>query len=175
MAIREDLMEMLESEHSKVQKEKIIDYVMERKDRFDVLMGIFLDKSLHWRYNQRAAWPIGDIGVKKTEMLRPYHHEMLLALDNPPHVAVVRNIVRIFKEVTPDEDIEGPLFDKCFGYLRDAKSPVAVRCFSLIILGNIADKYPDLRPELIAEIKDHYDHGTAGFKSSAKRVLKLLS
>ncbi len=164
----------LESKHSKETRDEIVAFVGTDSKRMEVLMSFFLGDEWEWRYNQRAAWPIGVLGIKHPHLLQPYHSEMIKALDKHTHDAVLRNIVRIYEDVDIPESIEGELCDRCFKYLQNPKYPIAVRCFSITILGKIALKYPEIKDELVAELKEHLPHGSAGFKHRAKKWISKL-
>ena len=95
-------------------------------------------------------------------------------LPTAQHDAQIRNTVRIFEEIEIPEDLEGPLFEHCFGYLLDSKYATAIRAFSLTVLEKIANKHPDLKSELRDEISVQLDTGTVGFKNRAKKTLLRL-
>jgi hypothetical protein len=49
---------------------------------------------------------------------------------------------------------------------------VAIKAFSLTILGNLAKKYPEIIPEIKLLIQDQMPDQTAAFKVRAKKLLK---
>ena len=165
---------MLEEERNKAQRDKIIDYVGNDEDRFHALFEIFSDKTLHWRFNQWAAWPMGYIGRKHPELIIPYVEEMVEMLENPVHDAVPRNILRILEDIDIPEVAEGPLFDKCFGFLNDTKKPIAMRVFSMTILFRIGQKYPETLDEIAEAISIHLPQGSAGFKNRGQKIINKI-
>ena len=64
--------------------------------------------------------------------------------------------------------------DICFKYLGSPKEALAVKVFSMSVLGNLAKKYPEIKSELKLIIEDQLPEQTAGFKSRAKKVLDQL-
>lgn len=166
------LMQMLEADRSRDQTNAIVEYVGVDKRRMRALMDLFFNDN--WRYNQWAAWPVGFVGRKHPELIEPYLTKMVKCLDDAKHDAVVRNTLRIFEEIQIPEALEGELFDKSFNFLTQPKYPVAIRVFAMTVLSRIAPKYPDLIPELLAEIQEHMPHGSAAFKSRGKKVIKQL-
>ena len=60
----------------------------------------------------------------------------------------------------------------CFTYLGSPAEPVAVKAFSLAVLGRLAADYPEIVPEIKLLIEDQLPHQTAAFKSRAKKLLK---
>jgi hypothetical protein len=65
------------------------------------------------------------------------------------------------------------MIDTCFALL-DPKEPIAVRAFSMTVLGNLAAQHPDLKKELRLVIESQLPYGSAGFVARAKKVLKQL-
>lgn len=166
----EHIQKLLDAGHKKALRDEIIEHVGNSKRKMADLMSFFFHEE--WRYNQRSAWAIGEIGVAKPLLIKPYLAKMLDALESAPHNAVPRNTIRIFSEVDIPEELEGKLFDTCMNYLEDTKSPIAVRCYSINVLERIAAKYPDLQADLVAVVKEHMPHGTAGIKYRCRRVIK---
>ncbi len=168
---RKEIKALLEEAHNKEQRDKIIDFIGSSSLKMKELMYFFLDEELHWRFNQRAAWPIGIIGRKFPDLIDPYLKEMVKRLGNAKHDAVNRNIVRIFEKISIPKGIEGELYDKCFYFLNHPEQPIAVRCFSITVLFKIAKKYKEMLPELRETLLLYEGEGSAGFKN---RVYKTL-
>jgi hypothetical protein len=70
------------------------------------------------------------------------------------------------------EKHEGAIMEICFRYVESPTEPVAVKAFSLTILGKLAKKYPEIIPEIKILVEDQIPHQTAAFKMRAKRSLK---
>jgi len=172
MSNKTEIQALLDAGHSKKLRNDIIDFVGTSKPRMKALMGFFFHENL--RYNQKASWPVGYIGRRHPKLIEPYLEQMVKALDNPAHDAQVRNTLRVLEEVDIPEEIEGELCDKCFNYIQDLKSAVAIRAFAMTTLHKIVKKYPDLQQEFIAIIKEHMPHGTAAIKVRGRRILKDL-
>ena len=137
------------------------------------LMACFFDEDL--RLNQRASWPVGMLVDHQPGLIVPYLKKMLDNLDTPHHDAVIRNTFRTMQNMDIPEEVEGLAFEKAFDFLLDPKNAVAIRVFAMTVCGNIAQKYPELKDELIPVIEEQMPHGSAGFKSRGKRILKELN
>jgi len=81
----------------------------------------------------------------------------------------------VFEPLEIPDNLQDELADLCFGYLADPKEALAIRCASMTILEKICRKIPELKPELRLLIEEHFEHGTAGFKSRARKILKMVS
>jgi hypothetical protein len=162
----------LEARHSREDAIAIKDAIIKNPALVDDLMECYFSKSI--RLCQRASWSIMFLGLEAPDILRPYLSKMVDHLPTAQHDAQIRNTVRIFEEIEIPEDLEGPLFEHCFGYLLDSKYATAIRAFSLTVLEKIANKHPDLKSELRDEISVQLDTGTVGFKNRAKKTLLRL-
>lgn len=65
--------------------------------------------------------------------------------------------------------------DICFNYLESPTEALAVKVFSLSVLGNLAKLYPGIIPELKLIIEEQLPNQSAGYKSRAKKVLKQIT
>jgi hypothetical protein len=166
----------LESEHSKAQTLRIVEYIGDDKDRLEELMTCFFHND-GYRLNQRAAWPVSYIGEKYPHLLKPYLEKMLhYAQDAKVHPAIKRNTMRTLS-LMPNvpENVLGLATDVAFNFLSNPSVPVAIRAYSMYFLSNVCQKIPELKEELRLTIEDfmQYDN-TPAFKASAKAFLKQL-
>ena len=168
-----DLKAAILKEHSKPQALLITDYIGDSQELFDELMVHFF--SNEYRVTQRAAWIMTHCTEKRPHLIVPHLERMVNNLkDKKIHVAVKRNTVRLLQNVDIPEDLMGTVADCCFKFLADPNEAVAVRIFSMSILGTFCQKEPDLADELRIIIEEFMPHGTAGFRSRGKKILKNL-
>jgi hypothetical protein len=169
MNLREEILK----EHSKAQCTKIVKWVGSSQPRFDELFCFFLNDE--YRVVQRAAWPVSYC-VDAHPVLINKHWKMLMDHLKKPdlHDAVKRNSMRFMQEIDLPEKHHGAIMDLCFTYLESPKESLAVKVFSMSVLANLAKYYPEIKAELKLIIEDQLPHQSAGFKSRAKKVLKLL-
>lgn len=168
-----NLKEAILKEHSKAQAIFIRDYIGDNEALFDELMIHFF--SNEYRVTQRAAWIMTHCTEKRPFLINPHLEKMVYNLKNEKiHVAVKRNTVRLLQNVDLPEDLMGTAADCCFNFLADPNEAVAVRIFSMSILYELCKKEPDLADELRIIIEEFMPHGTAGFRSRGKKILKGL-
>jgi hypothetical protein len=160
-------------EHSKAQCNKIVKWVGNNQQHFDELFDLFLNDE--YRVVQRAAWPVSYCVGAHPELISKHWKKLLDNLKKPNlHDAVKRNSIRLMQDIDLPEKYHGEIMDRCFTYLETPKEPLAVKCFSMTVLSNLAKNYPGIKPELKLIIEDQLPHQSAGFKSRAKKVLRQI-
>ncbi len=168
MNLREEILR----EHSKAQSMKIAGYVGSDAKRFEELMGLFLHDE--YRVVQRAAWIVSHVAEKTPGMIQVHLPAMVgKMLESDQASAVRRNVLRILQFVEIPEDLHGVIMDSCFRFASDPNETIAVRAFSLKILGDLAALYTEIEQELRSVIEAGMEQDpTPAFRSSARYALK---
>jgi hypothetical protein len=169
-----NIRENLEQEHSKALTLRIIAYIGNDQNRMAELMACFFDAK--WRVCQRAAWAVGLLGEKQPQLIEPYLEQMLFNLKTPQHDAILRNTMRVMRDLPEIPDaILGLAADVSFQFLETPSIPIAIRSFAMRVLLKICKKEPELKDELRALIEDILEHDKApGIVSAGRDVLKQL-
>jgi hypothetical protein len=169
-----NIKEALDAEHSKALTLGIINYVGDDADRMAELMDCFF--SDHYRLCQRASWAVGYMAEKNPKLIEPYLERIILNLNNPVHDAIMRNTMRVFRDLpTIPDDLLGITAGVCFRYVTTPSVAVAIRSFAMRVLEKICKKVPELKEELRLTLEDLMQYETApAFKSAAKDVLKRI-
>lgn len=168
-----NLKEEILKEHSKAQCTKVVNWVGSSQQRFDELFALFLNEE--YRITQRAAWPVSYCVMANPTFIKKHWKQLIGNLKKTNlHDAVKRNSIRLLQDMEIPEKYQGELMDICFKYLESLAEALAVKVFSMSVLGNLAKKYPEIKPELKFLIEVQMPHQSAGFKSRAKKTLKLL-
>lgn len=168
-----DLKAALLKEHSKKQCDLITRYIGNNKKRFAELMTIFFKGE--YRVTQRAAWPMSYCVRNHPELIKPYFDRILKMLDRKgTHDSVGRNILRLLQDVEIPKRFHGRIMNTCFEIISSAEKPIAFKAFSLTVLSNLANEYPEIKQELKLVIQERWDYETAAFHSRARKLLKKL-
>lgn len=165
-----NLQEVLIEEHSKKQCNLIVNWVGKDKKRFAELMKIFLGSE--YRITQRAAWPISYCARNNPDWV-PFYIEPLLDMleKKGSHNAVKRNIVRLLQDMIIPVKFQGRLMGLCFDFIQSNDTAIAIKAFSLGILGNLSQVYPEIIPELKLIIEERWEIETPAFRSRAKKII----
>ncbi len=166
-----DLREMILREHSKENCNKIISWVGSDKKKFDQLFELFLNGG--YRVTQRAAWPLSFCVIAHPSLIESNFERLISNLRKPDlHDSIKRNTVRLLQYVDIPAGQEGAVMERCFDYVSSASEAVAIKAFSLTVLGRLAKKYPEIIPEIKLLIEDQIMQQTPAFKSRAKKILQ---
>jgi hypothetical protein len=169
-----DLLQLLRSEHSKKQTDRIVRHIGDDPARFAILMDLFFKGE--YRITQRAAWPLSYCVRAHPALIGPYFKPLLDNLARKDiHVAVIRNTVRLLQDVDIPKKYHGRVMSTCFEFIQSPETPIAVKAFSLTILANLSSLYPEIRGELKLIIEEQWEHATPAFRSRAKMILKDVS
>ncbi len=169
-----DLRETILREHSKKNCDKIISWVGDDQKKFDQLFDLFLNAE--YRVTQRAAWPLSYCAIKHPHFIQKKFDKLINNLSKQGlHDSIKRNTVKLLQHVEIPEKYEGAVMEICFNYIASPKEAVAIKAFSLTILGKLARKYTEIIPEIKLLIEDQVMYQTAAFKSRAKKTLNELN
>lgn len=169
MNVRQEILK----EHSKAQCNKIVHWVGANQERFNDLFHLFLHDE--YRVVQRAAWPVSNCVMQYPALINSHWKSLIKHLKKENlHDAVKRNGLRLMQDIKIPVKYHGEIMNLCFTSLESPKEALAIKVFSMNVLGNLAGIYPDIIPELTFMIKEQFPHQSAGFKSRAMKVLKIL-
>jgi hypothetical protein len=162
----------LAAEHSKKNAQLIVDYIGDDPFLFKELIDVFAKGDI--RLTQRGSWPLSLIAEAYPALVKKHIGFLIQLLDKPLHVAVKRNVLRLFQTVDIPKKEMGPLADKCFTYLQSRSEPIAVKAFAMTVLYKICLKEPDLKNELIPILEDMLPFSSSGILSRLNKTLKQL-
>jgi hypothetical protein len=166
-----NLREQILKEHSKAQCTVIVNWVGANQQRFDELFNLFLTDE--YRVVQRAAWPVSYCVIAHPNFITKHWSSLIKNLQKPNlHNAVKRNSIRLLQDISIPKKYQGQIMDICFKYVESPTEAVAVKAFSLTVLSNLTQQYPEIIPEIKLLIEEQMGRQTAGFKSRAKGFLK---
>ena len=168
-----NLLETILAAHSKEQTNKIIKWIGKDQKRFDLLFELFINaESL---VQQRAGWPLSYIAMGYPELIQKHLNRLLKNLKKQGlHNAIKRNSIRLLQDIPIPERFHGDVMNICFGYITDIDEKAAIKAFSLTVLENLANQYPDIKNELKLVIESQWEHEGAAFRSRAKGILSRL-
>jgi hypothetical protein len=167
-----DLHKLLAAEHSRKQCDRIVNYIGDDKDRFAKLIQLFFKGE--YRITQRAAWPLSYCVRHHPELIQPYFKPLLDKLSRKDiPIAVTRNTLLLLQDTPIPKKYHGRIMSLCFDLLQSPGTPIAVKAFSLTVLGNLSKEYPDIVAELRLIIEAQWEQATPAFRSRARMIMKM--
>ena len=166
-----DLRRTILAEHSKANCNKIVKWIGHSQGRFTELFNLFLHSE--YRVNQRAAWPLSYCVIAHPNLISPHLAKLVKNLHKPGiHDSIKRNTVRLLQHIDIPKKFHGEVMDICLHYIATPNEPVAVKAFSLSILHNLSQQYPEIKKEVKLIIEEQWPYETAAFRSRAKKFMK---
>ena len=168
-----NLKEKILSEHTKTNREEIVNWIGSNQTRFDELVKLFLgnDKLI----TQRSGWPLSFAGIAHPEFIPKHLGKLVTNLKQKDlHDAVKRNTIRLLQEISIPKKYQGDVMNICFDFIISPTEKPAIKAFSLTVLENLSEEYPEIKQELKTVIEDRWDYETAAFHSRARKIIKKL-
>ena len=123
----------------------------------------------------RAAWLMDKINDKAPELIIDHIPEIIEKLKTETSDGKKRHLLKLISLIEIPGEYLGFLTDFCIAIFTSSKEPIAVRVHAMQILGNIAMKEPDLKPEIVLILEHEMEnHRSAGIVSRCKKILKKL-
>lgn len=172
-----NIFRQLEKEHSKENSLRIVSHIGNDSERFAELMDCFFAETKDYRVPQRAAYTLSLTFDKQPDLILPYREKLIKNLENPKlKSSLKRNILRILQFMVIEEHRMGGLYENCVEFLSNPKEEIAIRAFAMVILYNISNHFPELKPELKLMIESVLEEPeiSPGVRSKGNHVLKKL-
>ena len=154
---------------------KIVEYIGNDPVRFSALIDCMINGEN--KVSHYASWLVYPCMEKNTKLILP-HYEVLLnnLKKNNLHDTIKRSTLKgmAFGGNIP-EDLQGYALQYCFDFLLDPKVAVSIQVYAMQTAFNISKNEPDLLRELKMVIEENLPHGTAGYKSRGKKIIKEIN
>ena len=125
--------------------------------------------------NQRAAGVVETITRDSPGLLTPiFLDRMIASLADFKIDGVKRCFLKIFIRTNFTEDQHGLLLNLCFNFIQNKKESIATRVFSMQILYNISQFFPEIKKELILIIESEMQIGSPAWRSRGTHLLRKL-
>ncbi len=125
----------------------------------------------------RSAYSLVKVSEKKKGLLKDYYGRMIEAMPSLSNESVIRSYLNILISAGVDglnDREQGILADCCFNWLNNTKSAIAIKAYTMEIIYQLSEIYPELSVELVASIKRNMENGSAGVKARGRMILNRL-
>jgi len=157
---------------------KTVDIAVQFIGDDSVLFRKMLDFALldKYPYAMRAARVIQVIAEANPPRAVPYIDTIVQAMPGFKTGGLNRSMLRVLsyhcKKMS--EEQLGILTDICFKNVLNSNEKPAIKVYSMDILYEISNLYPDLKRELISSIEAQLPRSSVGIKSKSRKMLKKL-
>ncbi len=121
---------------------------------------------------QRSSAIVQHCSDANPKLFSSLFEEIIRVLENPSHSSALRVLYRAVEKLEIPEDFQGPIIDHAFKHLIDPKTPIAGKVFSMSVIANHLNQYPELRSEFGLILSDLYPLGSAGVKARIRNISK---
>jgi len=125
-------------------------------------------------YSRRAAWALDTVCESHPEWAQPYVKRLIEALKIFEHDGLKRHSLHLLGRIEIPDDLKGELINVCFGWLISPTEAVAAKVYSMDILYQLSQQFPEIKHELIDSIEFGMHDGTPGYQNLAKKLLVKL-
>ncbi len=168
-----DIVKQLSVANSKPNSLKIASYIEDDAKKLDLLMSIVFGGD--FEQAQRASWAMVFVYEHHPYLFKKYHEALINVLNRDDcHDAVHRNCSKVLETEELNEEMQSLVWNIGIKLLKSMQTTIAVKAYLMVILAKIAIEYQELSHELTSIIELQYPYGSAGFKSRAKKVFKML-
>jgi hypothetical protein len=151
----------------------LISDLLAEPQKIEILMDIAINSS-HPK-SWRAAWMANKIHEVNPSLIVPYVEKMIIRLKKETCNSKKREFLKLISQHDFSGKYNSFLMDYCLNCFMSASEPVAARVHSMQVLYHISESEPEFKPELLAVIEHETElHSTAGIRSRAKRLAKML-
>lgn len=153
---------------------KISLYVGVDEERFAELMDFLLSNDTE--IARKAAWSLS-FCFKSNPFLFDKYVGLLIEImgRKDVHDAVKRTATQALQDMDIPEDLDGLAYDQAMDILHNPNEAIAVKAYCIQILQNIAQKFPELKQELVQVVSDRMPFESAAFQSRGRKLLKKFA
>jgi hypothetical protein len=150
---------------------KLIGYDSEK---YQILYNYILNNEN--AYSNRASRVLCMNAELYPDLFDPFYENAVRNLETFKSNTIRRSFMKILttRPAPDNEELQGVLMDYCFRVLPDPKQEIAIRVYAMMILFEISEKIPEIKPELALTIEQVLPTGTPALKSAGKRLLFKL-
>ncbi len=99
-----------------------------------------------------ASWILVHLARKKRSLVQSYESRIIDNLFNTSNQSVLRNLVNTLSALKLTDYRESELVDLLISYLQNHENKVALQVYSMYVLLQFVEKYPELEHEILAVI-----------------------
>lgn len=137
------------------------------RSKLDQLVHIVLDQD-EYPYKEYASYMMTHMAKMKEFNFQPYYNSLVDLLFKSKDQTVLRNITNVIHHSTVTKYRESEFIDLLISFIQDASNKVALHVYSIYVLVQFVNRYPELKEE-ISQLIEHNSEGKTAAWKIAKR------
>ena len=141
----------------------------------ELLLFCFEEKK---QFSNRASRVVEKISLNNPKLFLKNVDQIILKLPQLKDNSVARNFLQaIFNNIhfIEDENQLGRIVNFCFSNINNAYLPIALRYYSIKIINELTQKFPELIPEFTETLQMLLNDESVGIKGYSRKLLKFHS
>jgi hypothetical protein len=132
---------------------EMVDFLSDHPECFEEAVGLALKNEQD--YSWRAAWMIADTIKENDARVKPHVLKIIKVLPDRKD-GHQRELLKILLKMELTKDFESALFDTSITLWEQVRKKPSVRCFAFKAMIKVAEKYPELKKEVLLLAQPHY-------------------
>ena len=167
MEIREKIRE-LRTTHD---RKKYIQYFADNPNEIEELVQIILNLEVY-PYKEYASWALTHLYKSHELNLEHYYIPFVDLIFKTDNQTVLRNIVNCLSHMRITDYRESELIDLLIGFVQNPKNKVALHVYSIYVLIQFVQKYPELKSEILEIIELNVEGKTPAYRIARRNFLE---
>lgn len=113
----------------------------------------FISDEHPYPFPEYASWILTHLARKNKALIEPFQHQLTDFLFETENQSVLRNLVNTLSGLKLTDYRESELVDLLISYIQNHENKVALQVYSMQVLLQFVQKYPELKQEIIEVIE----------------------
>jgi hypothetical protein len=165
-----DFKSQLLTEASRANIDLIVSTIDGDNTLFDQLFTYIYESDGHLA--NRAGWVVEKCAEKHPSIVEPHLDEIIDFLPNIKFGGLRRVLLKVLILLHIPDNRMSEIVDICLTWLESPKEKVAVKVYSMRIIADFCKSEPEMIPEFLSILENHYDRNSFAFQSRANKIFE---
>lgn len=169
MDIRERVLEIRTSRN----KQKFVRFFIDTPSEIPKLFKLIVDLE-PYPYKEYASWILVHLIKSEQKDFGYLYNDLVDLTFRTDNQSILRNAVNCLNELSITDYRESEFIDLLIGFIQDHEAKVALHVYSIYILIQFCQKYPELSSEIKEVIELNREGKTAAFSVARRNFMKSI-
>lgn len=171
--MKEEILEKIREFRSTRDKKAFTQYFTQNEHRLEILLESIW-KLENYPYKEYASWMFFHIVRTHPESYQSYYNNLVDVLFKTDDQSVLRNVVNCIQTLKITEYRESEFIDLLISFIQNHENKVALQVYSIAILIQFCEKYPELSSEIEQIIELNNEGKTAAYKVANRKFKTFM-